>query len=356
MLNFIEIYPQDVNKNEIKTINCTKNGGYTFDPISILMRSDIAFERFIKDNVYTDADEEFLRKNRDNLSEIIKNRDVFNTNNLASMLCFIIKQLNEYKDPNKQEILLFPEIRNLTNNDAEASNIILDDDIAGKIAADFLYEKYSQIKEKNDEHFRTVIFSNYVIIEIVNKQTKEPTPYKAKTTWELIKETKSAFVVGLLVFVILKTLIMNCMVPTGSMENTIPTGSFMIANRIAYIASTPKRGDIVVFKNKDVAEEYLTKRVIGVGGDKIEIKDNKVFVNGKELPEPYVNGQTFPNEITEYNVPEGKLFLIGDNRENSLDSRYWNNPYLDKESVVAKAVFGYGIPFVSGEWFIRALN
>lgn len=356
MLNFIEIYPQDVNKNEIKTINCTKNGGYTFDPINLLIKSDIAFERFIKDNVYTDEDEEFLKNNRDNLSEVIKNREIFNANNLASMLCFILKQLSEYKDTNKQEVLLFPEIGNLTNENADAFNIILDDDIAGKIAADFLYEKYLNIKEKNESGFRNVVFSNYVIIDILRRGTKEPTPYKAKTTWELIKETRSAFIVGLFVFVILKTLVLNCIVPTGSMEKTIPIGSFMFANRIAYIASSPKRGDIVIFKNKDVAQAYLTKRVIGVGGDKIKIENNKVFVNGKALDEPYVYGQTFPNEITEYNVPEGKLFLMGDNRENSLDSRYWNNPYLDKESVVAKAVFGYGIPFVSGEWFIRALN
>ena len=131
-----------------------------------------------------------------------------------------------------------------------------------------------------------------------------------------------------------KFLVFKVVVPTGSMEPAVMPGDQIFATKI-YNPSKIKRGEIVVFK-KEGEKELLLKRVIGLPGDTIQIKDGgKVYINGELLNEPYVK-YTDPLGGT-YHVPAGEYFMLGDNRANSRDSRYWKDPYIPGDNIVAKA-------------------
>ena len=111
-------------------------------------------------------------------------------------------------------------------------------------------------------------------------------------------------------------------IPSESMEPTLEVGDRLLANKFIYRFKEPERGDIVVFDSVEGDDETLVKRVIGVGGDKIRVRGNTLLVNNKPQDEPYVNkkdpsrGSYGPTR-----VPEGYVFVMGDNRGNSADSR-----------------------------------
>ena len=135
-------------------------------------------------------------------------------------------------------------------------------------------------------------------------------------------------------------LIVNATVPSSSMEKTIMTGDRVIGNRLAYLKSDPQRGDIVIFKFPDDEKVLYIKRVIGLPGETLEVKDGHVYINGAVLDEPYLNVTT-DGRFGPYRIPEGGNFMKGDNRNDSADSRYWHNTYLYRDGMVGKAVFRY---------------
>lgn len=193
-------------------------------------------------------------------------------------------------------------------------------------------------------------------------------------------------------------IIANSTVPTGSMENTIGQGDRVIGSRLSYTFGEPERGDIAIFKfgwicnrcntaqGEGEAPEtcpncgekithpktlYYLKRVIGMPGDKIEIKQEgtvkqselegfgdfegpggsvdsdaelitaAVYINGEKIEENYLKEAMLYTGDMEFIVPEGCYFMMGDNRNNSLDARYWDNPYIEKEKIIAKVIFRY---------------
>ncbi|MBE5959233.1 MAG: signal peptidase I [Lachnospiraceae bacterium] len=138
--------------------------------------------------------------------------------------------------------------------------------------------------------------------------------------------------------------IINANVPSGSMENTIMTGDRMIGNRLAYINDAPERGDVVIFKFPDNEEENFVKRVIGLPGEKVTIRDAHVYIDDNETPleEPYLPEEWLnSNDGLEFNVPADSYFVMGDNRNISNDARFWNNTYVKKDKIIAKAVVIY---------------
>ncbi|MCJ7966874.1 signal peptidase I [Lachnospiraceae bacterium NSJ-171] len=155
-------------------------------------------------------------------------------------------------------------------------------------------------------------------------------------------------------FLVNNFVIINANVPSGSMETTIMTKDRMLGNRLAYKTGDIKRGDIVIFKFPDDESQLFVKRVIGLPGDKVVIKEGKIYINDSEepleedyLPEEWTVGNdasNLPDGKNEYNVPEGSYFLMGDNRNISNDARYWNNTYVKKEKIIAKAMCVY-FPF-----------
>ena len=119
------------------------------------------------------------------------------------------------------------------------------------------------------------------------------------------------------------------------MSPTLKVGNQLFVTKV-YNTSNIKRGDVLVF-NSDELHELLLKRVIGLPGDNVEIKkDGAVYVNGEKIKEDYVK---YPGGKTNmsFNVPEGKFLMLGDNRANSDDARYWANPYIDSKDIDAKA-------------------
>jgi signal peptidase I len=123
-----------------------------------------------------------------------------------------------------------------------------------------------------------------------------------------------------------------------SMKPTLQDGEFVLVNRLAYRLGVPQRGDIIVFHFPlDPASQDLIKRVIGLSGDRITVSRGVVYVNGEPLKEPYIAAPPMYNG--EWDVPEGELFVLGDNRNDSSDSHSWG--MLPMKEVVGKAIFIY---------------
>ena len=127
----------------------------------------------------------------------------------------------------------------------------------------------------------------------------------------------------------------------SSMNPTLWDAERLITSRIAY---TPQRGDIVIINR--YTKEPLVKRIVAVGGDRLRIDEDGggVYVNGEKLDEPYTQGVTYPLHFgtEEQVVPEGCVFVMGDNRQNSTDSRYMEEVGFVKESdLIGKAVFRF---------------
>lgn len=136
-------------------------------------------------------------------------------------------------------------------------------------------------------------------------------------------------------------IIINSVVPSGSMETTIMTNSRMMGLRVTYWFSDPVQGDIVVFKYPDDPSQTFVKRVIGTPGDVVQIIGGVTYVNGEVLDEPYLHETPAPRDFGPYKVPENSYFMMGDNRNNSHDSRFWKNTYVPRENVLGKALFVY---------------
>ena len=152
-----------------------------------------------------------------------------------------------------------------------------------------------------------------------------------------IKVIVSAIIIALFVdFVI----IANAVVPTGSMESTIPAGSRIMGLRLYYNFKDPERGDIVIFKYPDDEKVDYLKRIIGLPGETVEIASGKVYIDGELLDEPYLDEEP-TGDFGPYQVPEDSYFMLGDNRAVSKDSRHWTNTYVRRDKIIAKAFFMY---------------
>lgn len=124
------------------------------------------------------------------------------------------------------------------------------------------------------------------------------------------------------------------------MYPTLEDGEFMILNKLEYRFSSPQRGDIVVFRDPRVREAELTKRVVGLPGETVEIESGKVFVNAMLLEEPYITtpwNDTKPKIL----IPEGEYYVLGDNRDNSLDSRSSQVGLVPKDLIIGHHSFVY---------------
>ena len=129
------------------------------------------------------------------------------------------------------------------------------------------------------------------------------------------------------------------------MSPRIASGEFVLINTISYRLHAPQRGDIIAFRHDAPAPEIFIKRVIGLAGDKVAIDRGRVSVNGSVLSEPYVrfaDNRSFP-EVT---VPAGSLYVLGDNRIDSNDSRFWG--FVAQDQVLGKAIAGIWPPAALG--------
>lgn len=143
------------------------------------------------------------------------------------------------------------------------------------------------------------------------------------------------------VILVFRVLLQLAFVPTASMESTVPTNSLLVSWQLPYLVSDPEpaRGSIVTFWSEELGK-LLVKRVIGLPGEEITFVDGFVCINGERIPEPYLDqqGATTSAQSPSFRVPEGCLFVLGDNRSGSQDSRYWKDPYVPLANVRAQAL------------------
>jgi signal peptidase I len=148
-----------------------------------------------------------------------------------------------------------------------------------------------------------------------------------------------SFALAFIVAILLKNyVIINADVPTGSMENTIMPGDRLIGNRLIYLRNDPERGDVVIFRYPDNEEDLYVKRIIGLPGETVDIDEGIVYINGEVLEEDYLKETwTVATGPYHFEIPDGCYLMLGDNRNDSWDARYWTNSYVEKDKILGKA-------------------
>lgn len=172
--------------------------------------------------------------------------------------------------------------------------------------------------------------------------TKRKTVVKEIISWVVILVL--AFVIGTCLN---KYVLLKAEIPSGSMENTLQVDDRVIGFRLSYLFSEPERGDVVIFDYPDNESTLYVKRVIGLPGETVEIIDGKVYIwkdeTGEDkmlLEEDYLK-ETPTGSYGPFEVPEGHYFMLGDNRNDSWDSRKWQNKYVAEEKIRCKVWFRY---------------
>lgn len=137
-----------------------------------------------------------------------------------------------------------------------------------------------------------------------------------------------------------KYMIANAQVPTSSMETTVMAGDRILVNRLSYLFGEPERGDIVTFIYPDDGETLYLKRILGLPGETIEGRGGTIYIDGEPLEQDYTDEVSY-DRFGPFQVPEGAYFMMGDNRNDSWDSRYWEHKFVKKEDIIGKAAVSY---------------
>lgn len=178
----------------------------------------------------------------------------------------------------------------------------------------------------------------------------------------VVREYAESIIIAVVLALVIRTFVVQAFkIPSGSMEDTLLIGDHILVNKLSYgvripvvdskirlmgLVGDPQRGDIIVFPfPRDPARDFI-KRVIALPGERIEVRNHRAYVNGEPLKEPYVRlderAAMHPSRYSQWGpdvVPPGKLFVMGDNRDNSADSRDWG--FLDSTQVKGRAFIIY---------------
>jgi signal peptidase I len=173
--------------------------------------------------------------------------------------------------------------------------------------------------------------------ETVQEEEFDRPPRKRPAWIGFFWEVLQTLIMAVILYFLIDAVIGRVRVENISMQPTLHQDQFILVNKLAYRLGTFQRGDIIVFHFPGDPKEDYIKRVIGLPGESIEIRDEHVFVNGHMLDESYIAAP--PNYIKEYQVPEDGVFVLGDNRNQSSDSHLWG--YVPKDNVVGKALIIY---------------
>jgi signal peptidase I len=179
-------------------------------------------------------------------------------------------------------------------------------------------------------------------VGLFNRTGKRSTASSQRGLVQYLHEIVDSFLVAIIIFLVIRTFAFQAFrIPTGSMENTLLPGDFLFINKFAYGArvpfthyrlpgySHPKRGDIIVFQfPQDKKQDYI-KRCVAVAGQTVEVRNKQLYIDGVLQDEPYVihKDTRVTSDIRDhfgpYKVPPGNIFMMGDNRDQSYDGRYW---------------------------------
>ena len=154
-----------------------------------------------------------------------------------------------------------------------------------------------------------------------------------------LKDIVITIIIALSVLLVVKQFYITTTVKGQSMQSTLNNKEMLILDVNAYNKDKPKYKDIIVFERRDLSQRYFIKRVIGVEGDTLKIQNNKLFINNELIDEAYIK-EDMVTEDLEVRIPKGKVFVMGDNRNNSIDSRSFVIGLVDvKDEIVGKAIF-----------------
>ena len=175
----------------------------------------------------------------------------------------------------------------------------------------------------------------------------------------VIKEWAESIIIAVILALVIRTFVVQAFkIPSGSMIPTFQVGDRIFVNKFIYGAKVPffnmnlpavrqpKRGDIIVFISPDTPQKDFVKRLIAVEGEKVEIRDGRIIVNGKFIDEPssirsvyYYNAGDYGKEGQVIDVPKDSYFVLGDNSASSRDSRFWG--FVPRKNLLGKAIFIY---------------
>lgn len=164
-----------------------------------------------------------------------------------------------------------------------------------------------------------------------------PKASKRSSCLGFIIDTAETILLALVLFLAINALTARVRVENVSMLPTLEPGEFLLVNRVAYKLGEPKIGDIIIFHAPGVDDMDYIKRLVGRPGDVVQVEDGTVYVNEQPLYEPYIAQS--PTYSGSWVVPEGQVFVLGDNRNNSSDSHLWG--FIPQEDIVGKALLIY---------------
>ena len=182
-----------------------------------------------------------------------------------------------------------------------------------------------------------------------------------------LTETLETILLALAIFLLLQTSVQNFRVEGASMEPTLTSGEFLLVNKVSYLGfavgevkrllplvsgednqvvypfQQPEHGQVVVFRFPEDRNRFFVKRIIGVPGDTVELRNGPVILNGEELEEPYLKSRG-SRTMGPLHVPEESYFVLGDNRNASNDSRHWDFIYIPRADIIGTSWFTYQPP------------
>lgn len=163
----------------------------------------------------------------------------------------------------------------------------------------------------------------------------------------------NSIIIIVVFFVVQRFIVAPFQVIGSSMLSTLRDREYIVVSKIEYFFSMPERGDVIVFKPPTNDKDFYVKRIVGIPGDTVSLRNGKVYVNSVEIAEPYLDESVVtcvvarmascPNDNKAYVVPEDTYFVLGDNREGSSDSRAWRDgeneemPFVNREDIAGKA-------------------
>jgi signal peptidase I len=172
---------------------------------------------------------------------------------------------------------------------------------------------------------------------------KPPDPKPNRSVRRTVLEWAAVIAGGIIIALVVEAFLVQAFwIPTPSMVPTLEVGDRVLVNKLAYKFHDVHRGDVVVFERPPAAQngtdseiKDLIKRVVAVGGDTLEGRDGRVYVNGELIEEPYLEPGTVTENLPHQTILEGQVFVMGDNRENSEDSRFFGP--IDEDTIVGRA-------------------
>jgi len=171
-------------------------------------------------------------------------------------------------------------------------------------------------------------------------------PLKRIKRFSLFRFLFSIISFVIVILVLTQGLLLFSYVSSASMMPTLAVGDIIIFNRLAYVKESPQVGDIICFTTEE-SSSYICKRILGVPGDEITFENGYLVINGVKCIENYVMDDSETNSSVSYTVPEDCYFVLGDNRENSIDSRFFKSAYIPIENIEGKLLGNTGINLIN---------